>query len=157
VDLTDPNFERRTYLPNTAYSQAKLANLLFALELDRHAGRAGLDLVSVAAHPGYTATSLVPNMARSRGRSPMAAAISFFGGLGDRLIGQHVRIGVLPQVYAATSAEVRGGEYYGPDGLLEMRGYPHRVSIPKAGQDAELAARLWDRTAELTKVDPDPA
>jgi NAD(P)-dependent dehydrogenase (short-subunit alcohol dehydrogenase family) len=157
VDIADPNYEHRSYLPNSAYAQSKLANLLFALELDRHAGRAGLDLISVAAHPGYTATSLIGNMARSRGRSPIGAAIAFFGGIGDRLVGQNVWFGVLPQVYAATAPDVRGGEYFGPDGLFEMRGHPHRVAIPKQGQDPDLAARLWRRTAELTKVDPDPA
>jgi protochlorophyllide reductase len=156
VDLADPQFEHRRYQPNTAYSQAKLANLMFALELDRHARKAGLDVVSVAAHPGYTATNLTANMSRSRSGlagSAMAVATA----IGDRLFGQNVRIGVLPQVYAATAPEVRGGEYYGPDGFREIHGHPHRVPIPTPGQDTEVAAGLWDLTAELTKVEPDPA
>jgi protochlorophyllide reductase len=68
-----------------------------------------------------------------------------------------VRIGVLPQVYAATAPQVRGGEYYGPDGFREIRGHPRRVPIPTPGQDTTVAAGLWDLTARLTKVDPDPA
>lgn len=157
LDLADPGFERRRYLPNTAYGQAKLANLLFALELDRHAREAGLDLVSVAAHPGYTATNLTPNMGRSRGNSPIGMAIRAIGGLGDKLFGQNVRIGALPQVYAATAPDVEGGAYYGPDGLGEMRGHPHRVGIPSPGRDTATAAGLWTLSAELTKVEPDPA
>jgi len=156
VDLADPQFEHRRYQPNTAYSQAKLANLMFAIELDRHARKAGLDLVSVAAHPGYTATNLTVNMSRSRS-GIAGTAMGLATAIGDRLFSQNVQVGVLPQVYAATAPEVRGGEYYGPDGFREIRGHPRRVPIPTPGQDTEVAAKLWDLTAELTKVDPDPA
>ena len=157
LDVTDPNFEHRRYLPHTAYGQAKLANLLFALELDRRARAAGLDLLSVAAHPGYTATNLVPNMAGAHGNGVFGRAVTVFGGLGDRLLGQSVRIGALPQVYAATMPDVRGGAYYGPDGFLEMRGHPHEVAIPNGGRNTGTATRLWELSAELTKVEPDPA
>lgn len=154
VNVADPNYEHRRYLPNAAYSQAKLANLLFALELDRRARAAGLDLISVAAHPGYTATNLTPNMAKSHGRTLLGQVITVFGGIGDRLLGQSVRMGVLPQVYAATMPDVRGGAYYGPDGLLESRGHPREVPIPAPGRNAAAAAALWDVSAELIKVDP---
>lgn len=157
MDLADPNFERRYYLPVTAYGQSKLANLLFAFELDRRASAAGLDLVSVAAHPGYTATNLNRNMARSRGGTPLAQLLEYFGDLGDRWIAQGVETGALPQLYAATAPGVRGGEYYGPDGFGEMRGYPRRVNPPRAALDAEVAAKLWALTAEFTGVQPDPA
>jgi NAD(P)-dependent dehydrogenase (short-subunit alcohol dehydrogenase family) len=156
VDLADPQFEHRRYQPNTAYSQAKLANLMFALELDRRARKAELDVVSVAAHPGYTATNLTANMSRSRS-GMVGTAMAVATAIGDRLFGQDVRIGVLPQVYAATAPEVRGGGYYGPDGFREIRGHPQRVPIPTPGQDTEVAAGLYDLTAKLTKVDPDPA
>ncbi len=155
IDLADPNFERRRYLPNIAYSQAKLANLMFALELDRRARGAGLDLVSVAAHPGYTATNLTPTMARSRG-GLLGTAMRVFVGIGDALLGQNVRTGVLPQVYAATAPDVHGGEYFGPDGILELRGHPRRTDIPGSGRDTVTAAGLWELSAELTKVEPDP-
>jgi protochlorophyllide reductase len=95
-------------------------------------------------------------MARSRS-GITATAMTVATAVTDRLLGQHVRIGVLPQVYAATAPDVRGGEYYGPDGYREMRGHPHRVPIPTPGQDTGVAAKLWDLTADLTKVDPDPA
>jgi NAD(P)-dependent dehydrogenase (short-subunit alcohol dehydrogenase family) len=156
IDLTDPNFERRSYNTSAAYGQAKLANLLFSRELHRRATAAGLDLVSVAAHPGYTATSL--------GTSSVAGGPSWMGPvmrtaywLGDRLLAQRVRTGALPQLYAATAADVRGGEYYGPGGLAEMRGLPARARPPKAALDTDTATRLWTLTAELTGVKPDPA
>ncbi|HEX5118876.1 MAG TPA: oxidoreductase [Pseudonocardiaceae bacterium] len=157
VRTSDPNFEHRTYDPLSAYGQAKLANLMFALELDRRARSKGLDLVSVAAHPGYTATKLVSNMAGSRDAGPMAAAIGYFGDLGDRFFAQSVEHGALPTLYAATSPDVRGGDYYGPDGMFEMRGWPGRAHVPRAAHDPEVSARLWDVTAELTRVEPDPA
>ena len=157
VRTSDPNYEHRTYDPLTAYGQAKLANLMFALELDRRARSKGLDLVSVAAHPGYTHTRLVANMAGSRDTSPLATAIEYFGELGGRYFAQSVEQGALPTLYAATSPDVRGGDYYGPDGMFEMRGWPGRAQVPRAAFDTEVSARLWDVTAELTRVAPDPA
>jgi protochlorophyllide reductase len=156
VDVGDLNFEHRRYRPMTAYAQAKIANLMFALELDRRARTAGLDLVSTAAHPGYTGTELVANMAGSR-EGPMAGLIGFFGEIGNRLMAQPVSAGALPTLYAATSPDVRGGDYYGPDGPMEMRGKPGRARIPRAASDTGVSAALWDRTAELTGVAPDPA
>jgi NAD(P)-dependent dehydrogenase (short-subunit alcohol dehydrogenase family) len=157
MDIADPNYEHRNYQPQAAYSQAKLANLLFALELDRRARAAGSDLISVASHPGYTATKLVANMAGSREAGPMASMIEFFGELGNRYFAQNVVAGTLPTLFAATATDVRGGDYYGPDGFLEMRGMPGRAHLPRAAQDPDTAAQLWDRTAELTGVTPDPA
>jgi NAD(P)-dependent dehydrogenase (short-subunit alcohol dehydrogenase family) len=157
IRTSDPNYEHRTYDPLTAYGQAKLANLMFALELDRRARAKGLDLVSVAAHPGYANTRLVANMAGSREAGPLATAIEYFGELAGRYFGQSVEHGALPTLYAATSPDVRGGDYYGPDGMFEMRGWPGRAQPPRAAFDAEVSARLWDLTAELTRVAPDPA
>jgi NAD(P)-dependent dehydrogenase (short-subunit alcohol dehydrogenase family) len=157
VKPDDPNFEHRTYDPLSAYGQAKLANLMFSAELDRRARAAGLDLVSVAAHPGYTATSLTTNMAGSREAGPIATAIEFFGELGSRYVAQSVAFGALPTLYAATAPEVRGGDYYGPDGLFEIRGHPGRAHPPRAAGDTDVSARLWQVTAELTRVTPDPA
>lgn len=157
IRTSDPNFEHRTYDPFSAYGQAKLANLMFALELDRRARSKGLDLVSVAAHPGYASTKLVANMAGSREAGPMATAIEYFGDLAGRYFAQSVEHGALPTLYAATAPDVRGGDYYGPDGMFEMRGWPGRAHVPRAASDADVSARLWDVTAELTRVTPDPA
>lgn len=156
VDLDDPDYQRRRYTGPGAYGQAKLANLLFALELDRRLRAADVDVHSVAAHPGYTRTGLSANSARSWG-GPQGAALGLLMAIGDRFIAQNVRIGALPQLYAATAPGILGGEYIGPNGFRAIRGYPTRVTPPPQAQDAALAARLWTLTAELTGVDPDPA
>jgi len=152
LDVDDLNFEHRRYFPATAYSQSKLANLLFALELDRRARAAGRDLVSVAAHPGLTKTELAGNSARLR--APLLGPLAT---LGHKLISQGVRAGTLPQLYAATAPDVRGGEYIGPAALGETWGAPTRAAISSAARNPDTARRLWERTAELTGVAPDPA
>ena len=153
LDLADLNFERRRYNPWAAYGQSKLANLLFAFELDRRARAAGLDLVSVAAHPGLTKTELTNNMVRARGGQLLAQVTGLFTGL----FSQSGEVGALPQLYAAVAPDVAGGEYYGPDGFQQMRGHPRRVGASKQATNPGTAARLWELTAELTKVKPDPA
>ncbi|MBB5959851.1 protochlorophyllide reductase [Saccharothrix tamanrassetensis] len=152
LDLADPNYEVRRYSSWRAYSQSKLANLLFARELDRRCRSAGVDVTSVAAHPGITATELSANMARSRGNPLVALGAK----VGD-FFAQSVEKGALPQLYAATSPDVEGGGYYGPDGWRGMRGHPTRADSSAAARDELAAARLWDLTAELTGVTPDPS
>ncbi|MGH3979733.1 MAG: protochlorophyllide oxidoreductase, partial [Pseudonocardiaceae bacterium] len=152
LDVDDLNFERRRYNPVAAYSASKLANLLFALELGRRASAAERDLVSVGAHPGLTDTELVANTTRMR--SPLMARVA---ALGNKLVTQRVGRGALPQLYAATAPDVRSGEYFGPCWLGETRGRPTRAAISLAARDPETARRLWERTAELTGVAPDPA
>ncbi|WP_158840507.1 oxidoreductase [Saccharothrix deserti] len=152
IDLADPNFEVRRYTAWGAYGQSKLANLLFARELDRRTRTAGVDVTSVAAHPGLTSTELSATMARAQG-NPLL-------GLGARVtdfFSQSVETGVLPQLYAATSPDVRAGAYYGPDGFREMRGHPAPAASSTAAQDELAASRLWDLTAKLTGVTPDPS
>jgi protochlorophyllide reductase len=157
MDVADPNFEHRRYTPATAYAQAKVANLLFALELDRRATTAGLRLVSVAAHPGFTATNLLTNMANTH-ESGLLRGLITVGDAFVRFVAQDVSAGALPALFAATAGGVRGGDYYGPDGMFETRGAsPGRAHLPRLATDREIAARLWERTAELTDVQPDPA
>ncbi|RJK92630.1 oxidoreductase [Vallicoccus soli] len=136
------------YRPWAAYGRAKLANLSFALELDRRARAAGADLLSVAAHPGWATTNLQrtgPRMAGSRVRERLSD-------VGNLLFGQSDADGALPQLYAATMPDVRGGEYFGPDGPFEARGGPRRVGTSAAARDEAAARRLWERSEELTGV-----
>ncbi|WP_019811167.1 oxidoreductase [Saccharomonospora halophila] len=162
IDLRDPHFARRRYNPATAYAQSKLANLVFAVELDRRlrtaaAGEDGAPgVTSVAAHPGYTTTGLAGSMARSHG-NPVARAVVGAGARVADLFGQSARIGTLPQLHAATAGEVRGGDYVGPDGPGELRGHPRVNRPPRRALDRVTGAGLWDLTAELTGVTPDPA
>jgi protochlorophyllide reductase len=153
LDVDDLNFERRRYHPVTAYSASKLANLLFTFELDRRARAAGRDLLAVAAHPGITDTELVPNTTRMYLPGPFARLAKW----GNKLISQSLAAGALPQLYAITAADVRSGEYYGPTSLGETRGAPGRVTVSLAARNEHTARLLWERTAQLTGVPPDPA
>ena len=143
MDVDDLNWERRSYKPWAAYSQSKLANLLFVLELERRLSEAGSAVRAVAAHPGYAATNL---QGRTGNRiSNLAAAI------GNRLIAQSDAMGALPTLFAAT-ADIPGGTYIGPDGFRHMRGHPALdVPAPQA-LDATTARSLWERSEQLTAV-----
>ncbi len=152
LDTADLNFDRRPYNPATAYSASKLANLLFSFELDRRARAAGRDLLAVAAHPGLVDTELVPNTARMRSTHLLPQVSKW----GYRLIAQGVAKGALPQLYAATAVGVCGGQYYGPTSLGETRGAVGPAVVSPAARDERAARLLWERTAELTGVIPDP-
>jgi protochlorophyllide reductase len=153
LDLDDLNFERRRHSPFRAYSQSKLANLLFALELDRAARREGRDLVSTAAHPGMASTELINTMS---GNHKLPALLHRGLDTASRLVTQSPEQGALPQLHAATAPGITGGTYYGPDGFREYWGHPKRAAMSAAAQDESSAKRLWDRTAELTGITPSP-
>ena len=138
----------QSYRPWQAYSQSKLANLLFMRELDRRVRGAGLDLIGVAAHPGYAVTNLQsvgPRMARRR----LTGAVMRFA---TSVLGQSAANGALPQLYAATAPGVEGGDYYGPRGVGEQRGLPKKVSMSANARDDTAALRLWEQSALLTGV-----
>jgi NAD(P)-dependent dehydrogenase (short-subunit alcohol dehydrogenase family) len=143
----DIDWQRR-YSKWFAYAQSKLANLLFAFELDRRAGAAGAKLTSVAAHPGYAATHLQAAAPEKTGNRLAAS----FMELGNRLIAQSDAMGALPQLYAATMPDVEGGEFFGPDAMFESRGYPRRVAASTKARDLDAAQRLWSLSEELTGV-----
>jgi NAD(P)-dependent dehydrogenase (short-subunit alcohol dehydrogenase family) len=138
----------RSYGRWRAYGQSKLANLVFSYELARRAEKAALDLVSVAAHPGYAATNLQTAGPRMDG-SALMERLSLFG---TRLFAQTSAMGALPTLYAAAAPEVQGGDYFGPDGLGEMWGNPKKVRSNARSHDLEDAARLWQVSQELTAV-----
>ena len=138
----------RKYGKWSAYSQAKLANQLFTLELDRRASARGVDLVSVAAHPGYAATNLQAVGPQMSGSGLMERLTA----LGNSLFGQSAAGGALPSLYAATAPGVSGGQYFGPDGFMAQRGAPTTVPFVKAAKDPVAARRLWDVSEELTGV-----
>jgi protochlorophyllide reductase len=152
LDLDDLHFRRRPYVAAQAYSQSKLANLLFAAELDRRLRAHGDDVLSVAAHPGVTDTELLANSMRRRNPLLMMLSVPI-----TSLFSQDVHKGMLPQLYAATAPGVRGGEYYGPGGPAEMFGRPAPAARSGAARDEIPARRLWEITAADTGVRPDPA
>jgi NAD(P)-dependent dehydrogenase (short-subunit alcohol dehydrogenase family) len=148
VPLTDPRTPGERYRKWECYGWSKLANLLFAFELDRRARRAGLRLVSVAAHPGYTRTNLVNAGLNARGPGVEGAIGLAF----TRLVGQGADDGAEPQLRAATDPGLTGGDYLGPSGPFEMRGAPTLVRPPRAAQDESAASALWSLSEESTGV-----
>lgn len=131
-----------------AYAQSKLANLLFAFELDRRLRRSGANAASVAAHPGYAATNLQFVGARMDSR-PLTER---FYALGNRLFAQGADMGALPTLYAATAPEVKSGDYVGPGGFAELWGSPKRVGSSQSARDEASARRLWEVSERLTGV-----
>ena len=141
IDLTalTPEGSSRRYRRWQAYGESKLANLVFALELNRRAKTAGLGVVSVAAHPGYASTNLTKT-------GPTVNGLSLPGiGLHQvtRIIGQPAALGAWPLLMAATDPSLTGGEYVGPSGIRGLRGRPKLVGMTRAARDEELARDLW--------------
>jgi NAD(P)-dependent dehydrogenase (short-subunit alcohol dehydrogenase family) len=134
----------RHYFRWRAYGQSKLANLLFALELERRLRAAGSSVKSMAAHPGYASTNLQFAAPPLVDRMVMK--------VGNLVIAQSDEMGALPTLYAATAPDVPGGTYVGPDGLLEQRGHPKPVSPNRAARDEDVARRLWEVSEEMTGV-----
>jgi NAD(P)-dependent dehydrogenase (short-subunit alcohol dehydrogenase family) len=149
IDFADLNGERR-YRFIAAYAQSKLANLMFAIELDRRAKAAAVPLISTAVNPGIVATSLLRSQRDQRGRGfrPAELAIASI----QRLYGQPPGDGCLTSLYAATVPGLRGGEYIVPDGRGHKRGRPAVGHPPLRALDSETARRLWETSADLTKV-----
>lgn len=139
---------QQEYNKRAAYNQSKLANLLFAYELQRRLAAAGHTAISVGAHPGYSATNLQhvgPDMEESAfQRGLMTVANSLFA--------QSSEMGALPTLYAATAPDVYGCDYIGPDGFMNMRGYPGKERSSDASYDEESARQLWAVSEQLTGI-----
>jgi NAD(P)-dependent dehydrogenase (short-subunit alcohol dehydrogenase family) len=144
--LADIHFDdlqwEHSYNRVAAYGQAKLANLLFTYELQRRLAGHGTT-IAAAAHPGMSDTELVRNMP--------ALLVSAFERVAP-VVAQNAATGALPTLRAATDPAVLGGQYYGPDGLGQTRGYPKIVESSKKSHDADRQRRLWTVSEELTGV-----
>jgi NAD(P)-dependent dehydrogenase (short-subunit alcohol dehydrogenase family) len=143
INFHDLQGERR-YRRWRAYGQSKLANLLFAFELDRRLRAAGSTVRSYAAHPGYAATNLQTTGPQRLDQALMRVT--------NRVVAQSPDMGALPTLYAATYPGLPGGSYIGPDGIAQQRGYPRLVTPSRAARNEEVARRLWARSEELTGV-----
>jgi NAD(P)-dependent dehydrogenase (short-subunit alcohol dehydrogenase family) len=135
----------RKYSRWGAYSQSKLANLMFCFELQRRATAAGSRLLSLAAHPGYANTNL-------QFAAPDRVYEKAFMWIGNHLFAQSADMGALPTLYAATAPDLPGGTYVGPGGRSEQRGYPRVVSAAGKAYDEDAWRRLWEVSEELTGV-----
>lgn len=137
---------KQGYTPWKAYSQSKLALLIFALELQRRNDLGAWGLLSMAAHPGYARTSL---FASGPGEKSLLFRLHrIFGSL----FSHSAADGALPILYAATSTKARPGQYYGPMGAFELMGPLGLAEIGKRAQDLSLASKLWAISEELTGV-----
>ena len=143
INLHDPNWERRPYRASRAYAQSKLANLLFTAELQRRLEGAGSEVLSLAAHPGLAATSLLRGR-RSRVVEVVESALIALLGHSD--VG-----GALPALMAAT-AELPGDTFVGPTGRFGARGEPGEVERADRARDTQMARSLWSLSEELTGV-----
>jgi NAD(P)-dependent dehydrogenase (short-subunit alcohol dehydrogenase family) len=141
IRFDDLQWEKR-YNGWMAYSQSKLANLLFTFELQRRSDLQAWGLMSNAAHPGYARTELIPN---GPGSNLLSSVLAPF-------VSQSPAQGALPQLYAATSPEAKGGGYYGPAHRFHMVGPPVPVRAPGRAHDLAVAARLWEVSVQLTQT-----
>lgn len=132
-----------------AYANSKLANVLFANELQRKLEEQDLDMKSIACHPGYASTNL-----QYRGPEEEGSKLKLFGmKIANTLLAQSAEKGALPMLYSSVSTDIEGGEYIGPDGLGNMRGYPEKQESSEESQDKNVAEALWTRSESLTDVD----
>ncbi|NBB16515.1 SDR family NAD(P)-dependent oxidoreductase [Caulobacter sp. SLTY] len=144
IDFDDLQSTRR-YRSMAAYSQSKLACLMFAFELQRRSEAGGWGVASLAAHPGLSRTELLLNAPGAEGRiNPLFALF--------RRTMQPASQGALPTLFAATAPEARPGGYYGPDRMSETRGHPAPSRVPPQAADTAVAERLWRVSEELTGV-----
>lgn len=138
IDFDDLN-GKRSYNRVAAYGQSKLANLLFTYELQRRLAAKETEALALAAHPGWTATNL-------------QAHTGLFSSL-NPILAQKPEMGALPTLYAAAAPDVAGGDYYGPDGFFEMRGYPVKVRSNARSHDQAVAEKLWKISEEMIGVE----
>jgi NAD(P)-dependent dehydrogenase (short-subunit alcohol dehydrogenase family) len=139
IHFDDLQWERG-YNRVRAYGQSKLANLLFTYELQRRLAARGAPTLALAAHPGFSDTEL------------MRYLPSFIPGFLWKLATQPADMGALPTLRAATDPAAQGGEYYGPDGIGEVKGHPKLVASSAQSHNADLQRRLWTVSEELTGV-----
>ena len=138
IDFDDLNWEKRKYKPMRAYGDSKIANLYFTSEIARLMGNGNGNLLITAAHPGWTATDLQRH----------SGLFEFL----NKFFAMSIEQGALPTLRAATDENVKSGDYYGPDGWQEWKGYPVKVDTNKLAKDQTVAAKLWEVSEELTGI-----
>jgi NAD(P)-dependent dehydrogenase (short-subunit alcohol dehydrogenase family) len=145
IDLEDLNGERG-YKPDRAYCQSKLANLLFAYELERRLRSAEAEAISLACHPGIVLTDLYRTRPRVE-RLLMSPRLRLF----TSRLAQGVQMGALPTLRAATDLDARGGEFYGP-ARNGRTGHPRREESSPASHDLTMQRKLWEASEKMTGV-----
>ena len=148
IRFDDLQWERRRYSPNFTYAQSKLADLMLTQHLAGIAAQRGWNLISTAAHPGFTRTNLQTAGASLGRDKPKRTRYNSL----RMLPSQEVGLGTEPLLYAATSPDAVSGGYYGPGGRFGLVGPTITVRPPRRARDAATAARLWAESEHLTGV-----
>jgi NAD(P)-dependent dehydrogenase (short-subunit alcohol dehydrogenase family) len=143
--LWDDPQQAHGYSGRVAYNQSKLANLMFALALAARAKAQGSKLASIAAHPGLSRTGFLA-------ATGMPSYKQRFGMFASYVLGQSAAAGAAPLLYAASMPDAVNGDYWGPDGVLEIRGAPARSKVWPHALVAADQARLWEMSERLTGV-----
>jgi len=140
LQFTRPN----SYSPQAAYGRSKLANLLFGFELDRKFKEANVDAKSIVVHPGVSKTNLFNELASGPIRRRVFQLFEVFISKPDQ--------GALPTIEAVINDSLQGGEYLGPDGFLELKGYPKEAKTTKKARSIHDAKELWTLSETLTNI-----
>jgi NAD(P)-dependent dehydrogenase (short-subunit alcohol dehydrogenase family) len=138
INFDDLTWEKRKYKPMRAYGDSKIANIYFTYELQKRLSDIGSKVIVTAAHPGWTGTELQRH----------SVIMNFF----NNYFAMTIEQGALPTLRAAIDENAKGGDYFGPDGFMEMKGYPVKVKTSKLAKDETIAKKLWVVSEELTGV-----
>lgn len=138
IDLDDLNLDKIAYKPMEAYGRSKLAALLFALEMNKRLQKSGGNMQVVTSHPGFSESN--------PGQGSLLLRLT------TKYLAQPGPLGALPVLYAATMPDVVSGEYWGPGGIMEMRGYPALCKPAAWARDETVAGQLWTLSEKLTGV-----
>ena len=141
-------FEKGDYSIMKAYGRSKLSNLLFTYELQRKFEKFNIDCIAVAAHPGVAKSNLAKYVTKKL-LYKIGMAIS------SSIMSQNSSMGALPEIRASVDPLVKGGDYFGPGGFQEWRGYPVKVKSNNASHDLKNAEKLWEISEKLTKINYD--
>jgi NAD(P)-dependent dehydrogenase (short-subunit alcohol dehydrogenase family) len=136
LNFDDLTWEKRKYKPIRAYGDSKIANLYFTFELQKRLCDIGSETIVTAAHPGWTGTELQRH----------SGIMNFF----NNFFAMTIEQGALPTLRAAIDEDAKGGDYFGPDGFMELKGYPIKVEASNLAKDITIAKKLWDVSEELT-------
>lgn len=138
IDFEDLTWEKRKYKAWRAYGDSKIANLYFTFELGKRLSQSNKKVIVTAAHPGWTATELQRHS-------------GFFDYM-NKYFAMTIEQGTLPTLRAACDTNAQSGDYFGPNGFMEMKGYPVKVNTNKLAKDKTVAEKLWEVSEELTGI-----
>lgn len=153
IDFEDLQ-SNQNYRRWNVYGQSKLANLIFAIDLQKRIDETRLDMASMAAHPGLASTNL-GSAGTGAGNGVVNLLTTPFLMFSNAFLAQDAEHGALPTLFAAVSPGLAGGSYVGPDGVGELRGSPTIVAPRRVAHNHDVAERLWNASVELTGVEYD--